>query len=282
MHPRVHPVALIAALSACRTNPAFMLQDDGESSASGTLSSSSSSEAGSSTGAELCEPSNEALTPTCMPAFKLSPLEGFNIANSKLFPADQACDTFSDLRVKRVNDRLQSCPNSCDEPCDDLNSLDVSFVATLDLFEPLLPDEGTCALLWHVGRDNPDPESNDRCLTAGFMLRDDTPAQLLRVAVTFNNPEPDPFAGRPEAPLRMTSVGEFELCDLGDANTCATDFKTETLKLRFGACELDTHQGVVTTGLSVDGARFTLELHNAYSCLDNTTSFYRWWIHRDF
>jgi len=280
MRACVHIVALAAALAACRANPGFQLRGDGEETGASS-DTGASSEAGS-TAPELCEPAPDEAYPVCEPKFPLLPLADFNVARSVIFANNDVCGVFTSMLVRRAGDTLQRCDAACDDSCSTTFAMDVSFAAKIELLAPLLPDEGECAVMWHVSREDPDPEADDPCTTAGFLLMDDTPEQALRVQVVFDSETPDPFAGQPGAPLRMTSVGDFTGCDLGPEDTCVTDYFTESLHLSFGACELDTHQSVITTQLRVAGNDYTLETHNAFRCLDNVTKNYRWWVRREF
>ena len=148
---------------------------------------------------------------------------------------------------------------------------------------PLLPAEGECSVLWHRGRPNPDPESQTLCLTSGFALFDDDPEQRLRVAVAFNTPVPDPFAGVPGSPFSATVnkegvVGD-EFCVAMEQSACTPDgddVRRELLDFRFGDCVVSSSQGQIVRDIQFGGERHILENHSAYYCLSKGTTVYRW------
>lgn len=281
MRACVHLAALTVTMLACRPNPGFALREDGGDDSTGRAGTSETGAEGT-TAAEICEPAPDEAYAVCEPKFPLLPLADFNVARSVIFPDNTTCGVFNSMRVRRDGDTLQRCGTACDDSCADGPAMDISFAAKIPLLAPLLPEEGACAVMWHVSRMNPDPEADHPCTTAGFLLMDDTPARALRVYVTFDSETPDPFADQPDAPLRMTDLGDRDGCDLGEADDCSTDFFTRNLHLSFGACELDTYQSVITTDLQVGRIDYTLELHSAYRCLTDKVNNYRWWIRREF
>ncbi len=280
------------ALASCRANPGFILfEDDGEDrdgeSESEGASDSTADSAGESTGtADICEPKVVEPGEACRPwkALPLWVLDGFNVADSP--PLENLpCKQVTQLLVKRDGNALQQCDAGCDQPCEG-PSINVGFAAGVADIGPLLPVEGECAVLWHRGKDNPDPESDVACLTAGFALFDDEPEQRLRVAVAFNTPDPDPFAGVPGSPFAVTVTGEAVgdgFCLGMEQTQCdAMGAIPKLLDFRFGECSVRTSQGQIVSELLVGGERHILENHSAYDCISTGPTVYRWWLRRVF
>ena len=297
MRACVHIAAMTLALAGCRANPGFILFDEGngedregDSESEGLSTGTSSDE---SAGANICEPQVQEPNNACKPweALPLTLLDGFNPANTPLL-ANVPCEQVTQLLVKRAGDSLQQCDNSCDEPCEG-PSMSVDGAASVADIKPLLPAEGTCSVLWHRGRPNPDSESQTLCLTSGFALFDDDPEQRLRVAVAFNTPDPDPFAGVPGSPFSVTLnkegvVGE-EFCRPMERSACDPDndvdveeVKREVLDFRFGECLVPSSQGQIVRDIQLGGERHILENHSAYRCIDGGLTVYRWWLRRVF
>lgn len=280
------------ALAGCRANPGFLLSEDdnaedreGESE-SASVGESTAESAGESTSesADICEPQVVRPDNACRPweALPLWLLDGFNVAGSPPL-VNVECDEVAQLLVKRVGGALQQCDAGCDQPCEG-PSMNVSYAATVGDIGPLLPVEGECAVLWHLGKYNPDPESDTDCLTAGFALFDDLPERPLRVAVAFNTPDPDPFADVPGSPFSVTVTDEgvdgpcpgMEETDCDEAGAFP-----KLLDFRFGECSMRTSQGQIVNELLVGGERHILENHSAYDCINGPTV-YRWWLRRVF
>jgi len=284
MRACVHIAAMTLVLAGCRANPGFLLFDDGNSEDREGDSDSDSDSSDESAGTDICEPQVLQPSDVCTPwdAFPLWVLDGFNVAKSQLL-ADVPCEQFTQLLVKRVDDDLQQCTASCDEPCDG-PLLDVSFAAKVADIAPLLPAEGECALLWHRGQPNPDTESQTLCLTAGFALFDDEPEPRLRVAVAFNTKAPDPFAGVPGSPFTVTVTDEGVgdgFCVGMEQTACNADGATlKLLEFRFGECVVRSSQGQTVSELQVGGERHILENHSAYRCITGGLNVYRWWLRR--
>ena len=292
MRAYVHIAAVTLALAGCRANPGFLLFDEGngedregDSESEGLSTGTTSDE---SAGANICEPQVQEPNDACKPweALPLTLLDGFNPANTPLL-ANVPCEQVTQLLVKRVGDKLQQCDNSCDEPCEG-PSMSVDGAASVADIKPLLPAEGTCSVLWHRGKLNPDSESQTLCLTSGFALFDDDPEQRLRVAVAFNTPVPDPFAGVPGSPFSVTVTDE----DVGDGScrameqsACTTiedDTIPQVLDFRFGECVVSSSQGQIVRDLQVGGENHILENHSAYRCVSGNLTVYRWWLRRVF
>lgn len=297
MRACVHIAAVTLALAGCRANPGFLLFDEGngedregDSESEGLSTGTTSDE---SAGVDICEPQVDEPNDACKPweGLPLSLLEDFNPADTPLL-ADVPCEQVTQLLVKRVGNNLQQCDNSCDDPCEG-PSTSVDGVASLGDIKPLLPAEGECSVLWHRGRPDPDPESQALCLTAGFALFDDDPEQRLRVAVAFNSPDPDPFAGVPGSPFSvMVSKEEVvgdEFCRPMERSACdpetdedVEDVRRLLLDFRFGECLVPSSQGQIVRDIQFGGERHILENHSAYRCIENTTAVYRWWLRRVF
>ena len=282
MRACVHIAAMTLALAGCRANPGFLLSkdDNGEDREGESESASESASEGTSESANSCEPQ----VVQCRPWQNL-PLwltTGFNVAGAPMLVGLQ-CDQVAQLLVKRVGGALQQCDAGCDQPCEG-PSMDVSFPATLPDLAPLLPAEGECAVLWHRGKFNPDPESDDDCLTAGFALFDDEPEPRLRVAVAFNTPNPDPFLGVLGSPFSVEATNESvdDPCPGREQTDCdEAGAIHKLLDFRFGDCNERTSQGQILSELLVGGERHILENHSAYDCINGPTV-YRWWLRRVF
>ena len=292
MRACVHIAAVTLALAGCRANPGFLLFDEGngedregDSESEGLSTGTTSDE---SAGVDICEPQVDEPNDACKPweGLPLSLLEGFNPADTPLL-ADVPCEQVTQLLVKRVGNNLQQCDNSCDDPCEG-PSTSVDGVASLGDIKPLLPAEGECSVLWHRGRPDPDPESQALCLTAGFALFDDDPEQRLRVAVAFNSPDPDPFAGVSGSPFSVMvntneSVGDG-FCFHTEQSTCLTPdgMIPQVIDFRFGDCVVSSSQGQIVRDLQVGGESHILENHSAYDCIGSGLNVYRWWLRRVF
>ncbi len=280
MRARVHIVVSALLLASCRSNPAFLVlgergDDSGET--------GDRSDEGSS-GERLCEPSHHEPRDVCAPGSEQIPLyqlTEFTVAEEPML-LDRACGEPSELLVKRVGQQLHAC-TACDDACDPTLSLDIGFPAMTALLAPLLPAEGECAWLWHLGAPNPDATQADdpRCLTAGFALAD--PDRRVRVAVAFNHQQPDPFVGIRDVPFSVTvtdrSIGS-PCADITDTRCDVGGYVPKQLAFEFGDCSFETHQGVVTRDLHVDGLDYVLETHSAYDCVTGPT-LYRWWLRRE-
>ncbi|MBK7824791.1 hypothetical protein [Nannocystis sp.] len=298
MHARV-PIAALAvvttvAVAACRPNPGFMLTSGGDDSdasdASETISDTGDTEA--STGEPLCEPVNQP-GDICAPEFPLLPITKavVNFSDRPILGADKdVCGAFSSFVVKRVDDQLQRCDDGCDLPCDATTAMNIAGLAMLTDFAELLPVPEACAILWHTSRDNPDPKPDPDdpkfdewtpCVTSGFLLMDEADRKL-RVAVAFDSETPDPFASQAKPPLAMKKDTDtvHELCT-APIGACLNGFTPQALSFTLDRCTVDTFESVTTTALRSRGSDYTLELHNAYRCIDGFES-YRWWIRREF
>jgi len=283
-------VALLATLAACRANPGFLLRDSDEDDSTGRAGTSDTG-ADSETGAELCEPVSEDFGALCTPEFDLLPLTQYvvNFSDADILGASQnVCGQFESFVVRRQGDALERCDGGCGLDCDPDTALDVKGLANLPNFAKLLPAPGACATMWHISRTNPEPPPTEPdaswtpCVTSGFLLMDDTPERLLRVAVTFDSEVPDPFAGQPGAPLSMTPGDDpLDVCPGQISDTCLAGFTPMALTFNLGRCSVETHQALTTRALTTDGADYVLELHNAYRCIDNRQN-YRWWVRRKF
>jgi len=292
MRACVHIAAMTLALAGCRANPGFLLgsDDNGEDreGESESASEGTAESAGSEAGVDICEPQVQQPIDACRPweALPLTLLDGFNPAITPLLVGLE-CEQVTQMLVKRVGDNLQRCDNSCEDPCEG-PSMTLGMVASVGDIGPLLPTEGTCAVLWHRGQDNLNDESETDCLTSGFALFDDDPEQRLRVVVAFNTPDPDPFADVPGSPFTVTvneeAVGA-DFCVAMEKSACTTmddDVGREVLDFRFGECVVSSSQGQIVRDLQVDGELHILENHSAYRCLSGGRTVYRWWLRRVF
>jgi len=277
---------MAVALMGCRANPGFMLLDgDGEDRESESDADSLGESAGSEDGVEICEPRILVPADDCRPweALPLWLFEGFNVATTPML-VDLPCDQLTQLLVKRVGTDLRQCASACDSSCDTGLNMDVTYAGKVALLAPLLPAEGECAKLWHVGRPQENPESAASCRTTGFALLDDTPEAALRVVVAFNTAEPDPFAGVPGSPVAVTvtenTVGDGVCPGMENTACDATGAIPKLLDFRFGECSFQSSQGQIGQELQAGGEHYVLENHSAYDCINTGPTVYRWWLRR--
>jgi hypothetical protein len=284
MRVRVHIVVSALVLASCRSNPAFHVIGERTDESGDTGATSSDGE--TSTGERVCEPTHREPANVCAPGSKYVPLyylTEFTVAEEPML-VDRECTDTSEILVKRVGQQLHACTR-CDQPCDAALSMDVGFPAMTALLAPLLPAEGECAWLWHLGAPNPDPATPDapQCLTAGFALADADASKRMRVAVAFNHQQPDPFAAVADSPfsVAVTDQSLGSPCpDITDTRCEDGGYVPKQLSFSFGDCTFDTYQGVITHDIRVDDLDYILETHSAYDCVTGPTM-YRWWLRRE-